>query len=317
MKARAFGLSIAIFIISIGLTDCFAKANEKILLRRKFEKGKAYSGRWVTERKTTEVFKGREYINEQKISIGWEVDVNDVDKDGNAWIVNKVTTCKISQRGDKGFVEYDSTKNNIAQAVTAQKIAVAIGEPYLLEVTSHYNITGFKGLDAARENMIRKVPEGPSKQAVVDYVKKRFSDKAVKEIVESVMMIYPEEPVGLGDSWSKSFVMSYYPPVIIKKRFTLKQRNNGVAVIEIESDIRPNLKAEPTRKGYFVSKSELSGSESGLIKVKESTGQIIFCELKLKLSGQVKTRDMVNGTEDMIMYIKSDSVSTTERTERK
>jgi len=86
--------------------------------------------------------------------------------------------------------------------------------------------------------------------------------------------------------------------MILESKWTLKERKNGVAVIEVASTIKPNPQAKPTEMGQGItSSSEFTGNQQGLIEMQESTGLIIRSKINQQMSGQNKiTRPGVSDT---------------------
>jgi len=68
----------------------------------------------------------------------------------------------------------------------------------------------------------------------------------------------------------------------------LRERKNGVAIIEVASTIKPNPQAKPTEMGSpgMTSSSEFSGNQKGIIEIQESTGLIIKSKITQQMSGQ-------------------------------
>jgi uncharacterized membrane protein YgcG len=78
--------------------------------------------------------------------------------------------------------------------------------------------------------------------------------------------------------------------MILDSKWTLKERRNGVAIIEVVSTVKPNPEAKPVEIGSseVTSSAEFTGNQQGLIEMQESTGLIIRSKINQQISGQNK-----------------------------
>ena len=155
-------------------------------------------------------------------------------------------------------------------------------------------------------------------QQMMDNVDKLIDEQSIKESTSSLMVVYPDEPVGIGDSWSKIIAVSTGSPMIMENKWTLKDRKNGTAIIDVNSVMKPNPDAKPMEMGTMKMDYQLSGTQNGRMDMEESTGRIIKSKMNQDMSGQIVMSDSSGqGMPDMTVPMKIKSVITFEMTERK
>lgn len=314
-KARVDVLA-AIIVIAVGLVR--AEAAEKTQYRLKLEKGQKHYMRMTTEQQITQTVMGQEQKVEQGIGMGADFDVNDVDSSGNAWVRYTYRWVKFSQKSPMGEMVYDSSKKDSPVPPMGQGFAALLGEGFALRITPKGKVEQVKDLDKMRSNIRAKLSAGPMQEVMIKSLEKYMSEEAIKESTETSLAIYPEEPVGIGDSWSKTIIMSSSAAMIMENTWTLKGRKDGVAAIEVVSVIKPNPEAKPIDIGTMKMSYQLSGKQQGLIEMQESTGRMIHTKLNQEMSGQVTVKNTATpDAPDMVIPMKTKAIISIEMTERK
>jgi len=319
MKDRRFKSSILVVMAMVVLAAGQAKAVNKVLYRLNLKKGQKYYLKMTTEQNVTQTFMGKEQRTEQTITMGTNFDIKDVDAKGNAWVQYTYKLAKLRQKGPMGEIVFDSSKTDVNIPLQAQGFAALLGESFSLKLTPDGKVEEIKGLDKMRSNIEKKLPPGPMRQGLMAGLERFVSKKAIKELTESSMGIYPSKAVGVGDSWSKTVTLSYGFGVIMENKWTLKERKGGVATIESVSTIKPNPKATPMKIGTTKISYQFSGKQQGQIKMREATGHIIRSKADQQLEGVMKIE--VSGTgaqpQEMSLPMNIKSVITTEMSVRK
>jgi hypothetical protein len=147
-------------------------------------------------------------------------------------------------------------------------------------------------------------------------LKQFLNEEGIKELTESSMAIYPDKPVGIGDSWRKTVALTQGAAMTVENEFILKDRKNGVSFIEVRSNIKSNPKAEPIVMGSTKVSYELSGKQQGLIEIEESTGRLIRSKTNQEASGHIKVEVAGQQSQGQTIPMKIDGVVTCEMTER-
>jgi hypothetical protein len=322
-------LLLTLLVVFFGIDKSFAAINvlrplgpisqtdEKIQYRIRFKEGEKYYLRFVTEQKISQTITGREQNIEQTIGIGCDYDVKNVEPNGNAWVSYTYRWVKLIQKGVGGNVVYDSSEKGSPAPPMAQGFAAILEETFSLKITPQGKVEEVKGLQTVRNNVEKKLPEGPMKEAMMVGLKQFINEEGIKEQTESSMAIFPEKPVGIGDSWRKTVALTQGAAMTLENEWILKDRKNGVSFIEVKSNIKSNPNAEPMEMGSTKIRYELSGKQQGLIEIEESTGRLIHSKINQEISGQIKVKVAGQQSQEMPIPVKIDGIVTCEMTERK
>jgi len=297
--------------------DPISQTDEKIQYQIRFKEGEKYYLRFVTEQKISQTITGREQNIEQTIGIGCDFDVKNVEPNGNAWVSYTYRWVKLIQKGTGGNVVYDSSEKGSPAPPMAQGFAAILEETFSMKITPQGKVEEVKGLQTVRNNVGKKLPEGPMKEAMMVGLKQFINEEGIKEQTESSMAIYPEKPVGIGDSWRKTVALTQGAAMTLENEWILKDRKNGVSFIEVKSNIKSNPNAEPMEMGSTKVRYELSGKQQGLIEIEESTGRLIRSKTNQEISGQIKVKVAGQQSQEMPIPVKIDGIVTCEMTERK
>ncbi|HUS86290.1 MAG TPA: DUF6263 family protein, partial [Bacteroidales bacterium] len=129
--------------------------------------------------------------------------------------------------------------------------------------------------------------------------KNQFGDQTIKEMMDSMFSIYPDQPVGIGDSWTRKSIISHGYPMIIDNTWTLKDRQGGRAVIEMNSLIKPNPGAAPMEIGPMKLRQEFTGGSKGTLELDEATGWVKSAKMDQQLSGELTVEGSPQSPEGM------------------
>jgi hypothetical protein len=294
-----------------------SKTDEKIQYQMRFQEGQKYHLRFVTEQKISQNLSGQEQKIEQTIGLGCDFDVKNVEPNENAWVSYTYRWVKLIQKGAGGNVVYDSSEKGVTAPNMAQGFAALLGEGFSLEITPQGRVEAVEGLQTIRDNIGKKLPAGPMKEAMMLGLKQFVNEKGIKEMMESSMAIYPEKPVGIGDSWRKTVALTQGAAMTVENEYILKDRKNGISFIEVKSNIKSNPNAEPMEMGLTKVRYELLGKQQGLIEIEESTGRLIRSKTNQDISGQIKVKVEGQQSQEMHIPVKIDGIVTCEMTERK
>jgi hypothetical protein len=298
------------FIDQDELLNSENEQTNKMLYRLKLQAGKQYYIQMITEQRISDPTPAQEGTAVMKIGTGAEFDVINIDSNGNAQVTYTYRWMEFGLKGPMDEQIYDSSKKDSPVPAMAQGFAALLEESFSLKITPKGRVSEIKGLDKVRSNIQRKLPPGPMQQFTMNSLNQWISEEPVKERIESSMAIYPDKPVGVGDSWSRNVVISREFTMILENKWTLKERKNGVAVIEVISTIKPNPQAKPKEVGLTKMSYEFTGKQQGLIEMQESTGLIINSKINRQISGQ--TIMATPGTPDKTIPMEIASVITIE-----
>lgn len=299
MRGRRFW----IHILAVALAVVSAEAAEKVQYKLKLEKGKKYYVRTVAEQEVSQIVIIQEWSMEQTIGTGMDLEVNDVDVNGTMWLDETYAWVKARKKDQRSETVYDSSKKDSSVPRTLQQFAALLGEGFSLRMTPEGQVKAVRGSKRMRENISKKLPAGPLGEILMKDLERHISKEAIKELTENSMAMYPDKPVGVGDSWSREVVLSQGLPMVLEHKWTLKERKNGVAVIEVNSVVTPNRKAKPMETGGAKISYEFSGRQRGLVQMQESTGLITGSKINQDISGQMQTEVVSAGGKPQTMTV--------------
>ncbi|MHC4387240.1 MAG: DUF6263 family protein [Planctomycetota bacterium] len=314
MRGRRFWIQILAVAVAVAPAVVRAESAEKMQYKLRLEKGKKYYVRTVTEQETSQILIVQEQRMQKTIGTGMDLEVNDVDVNGTMWINQTYAWVKFGQEGDMGEMAYDSSKKDSPVPRLMEGYAALLGEGFSLRMTPKGKVKAVRGLKRMRENISKKLPVGPLGEFLMKDLEQHISKEAIKELTENSMAMYPDKPVGVGDHWSKKVVLSQGFAMIINHKWTLKERKNGVAVIEVNSVVTPNRKAKPMEAGGAKISYEFSGRQWGSVQMQESTGLIAGSKINQDVSGrmQMETVDAGGKPQTMTVGLKIRGGTTTE-----
>ena len=290
--------------------DTAPASTDKVSLRFRPREGESYKARMVTDQKISQAVQGQKQEIPQTVSFGFTYNVKEVRDDGTAVVQVSYDSVQFKQEGPMGKIEYDSASPSDSIHPMVKGFAALVGLGFSMEVTPTGKVVKVEGAGEMLSRMMESIdmPTPAARAAMEEKMKDQFGDQALKEMMEQMMAIYPDEPVAIGDSWSKRVVISKGTPMIMDNTWTLKSRGNGVAVLEVQSKVEPNPGAEAMEMGVAKVKQELRGAQSGTIELDEATGWTLRSTLNQKLSGNMVIQTGVEGAPSMTIPISIESV---------
>ncbi|NIP28874.1 MAG: hypothetical protein GWN67_19345 [Phycisphaerae bacterium] len=289
---------------------------QKIQYQMSFKEGEKYYMRFVTEQKISQTILGQQQGTEQTIGLGCDLDVKSVESNGNALVNYTYRWANLIQTGAGGKVVYDSSDKGAPVPPMAQGFDALLGEGFSLKTTPQGRVEEVIGLQELRENVGKKLPEGPMKEALKVGIKQFINEEGIKEMTESSMAIYPDKPVGIGDSWKRMITLTQGASMTLENEWILKDRKNGVSFIDVNSNIKSNPNAAPITMAGAKLSYDLSGKQKGQIELEESTGRIIRSRMNQDISGQIKVEVPGQQTQQPPIPVRINSIVTCEITKR-
>jgi len=256
----------------------------------KFEKGQSYYVRVISDSNSVHEVKGQESVSEVTSGFGYSFDVNEVDEKGNGWVDCTVDWVKLIRKAPMIDVTYDSSNKSSRVSPLAQSVAMYLGESFSAKMTPQGQVEELRGLEKLHRNIEKKMPKGRTEQQILQTLDSEELANSIKDLFLSPMAVYPDKPVGIGDSWSRTGFLSSRQSFILENKWTLQDRKAGIAIIKASASIKSQPDAVQIQEVKV--KYDISGKQAGQIEIKESTGQIIHSKMIQDLSGQAQADDM-------------------------
>ncbi len=301
-------IAAGIFVVSLLREDM-----SKVELRFRLEPGKAYAfhheaaveSRWQSDA-------GQEQ-NASSAILDYTFEVKEADAEGNAKINVTCDRLQLKQSGAAGDVSYDSSATSEVPPAWKGQVEM-LAQDFSMTLSP-------KGWVLALALKERAEPEQPSEAeskaepevesgADMDVVKmlqaeleqyrektqgdlkaegKKLSPIALQMLVQSSLAVYPEGPVGPGDTWQRRLDLPGAPGQMPLQTFEFRRHNNGLAVIVVRSE----GVAQFNPSGSVRADTETSGSVEGTIEVDKATGHI--CSAEVRGEATVSSRTPAGG----------------------
>ena len=305
MRQRRMATVLAAAVFGAALCGAEATAAAKIGLRLRLKKGQSYTLRQTAEQMITQTLMGRKIQIEQRIGMGFLLEVQDVGADGVAAVKTTIQSIRYKMKSQFAVIEYDSAKPPETIPLPARGFAAMVGQSFTMQLTDLGSVKKIQGGAAMLEQAIKKsgLPDGPAREAMKTTVKNQFGDEAFRQDMEKLTRIYPAVPVGIGDTWTQKLAVTKGFPIVYNNTLTLKGRADGVATIAAEAKFSPNEAAGPVKLGGMTVRYRLSGNQKGTIRVDEATGWMLGGKFAQELSGQFQISGAPGQGEGMTIPI--------------
>ena len=291
MKIKRYLLGIVVVLLALGVaTSCGEDATEKIHLRLNLQEGESFSLRMITDQDISQTIQGQQQETRQTLGLSYTFDVDQVNSDGSALTRVTYDWVLFEQDGPLGKTKYDSATPPDTVPPAAAGYAALVGQGFTMEISPAGRVQDLQGVDDMITHMLEELdlPEGATMDSVEQSFRDQFGDQALKENMENLMAIYPEEPIGIGGTWSKTVAVSVGVPMILENRWTLTAREDGVATVDVYSTIKSNPEGAPIEIAPFEVSFDISGAQQGTMTLDEDTGLTISAHLTQTFAGQVE-----------------------------
>lgn len=138
------------------------------------------------------------------------------------------------------------------------------------------------GLSEVMDNMFAELPAEAQ-----EAVRTQMGDNALLQAMKSMTYYYPQqEKVKIGDSWAVTNEVAIAGmALIIDSKYTLLEVKDGLAKIQLASEIDSNPDAAGMDMMGFQMTFDLQGTQEGFLYVDESTSWLNRMELDQQLDG--------------------------------
>lgn len=256
----------------VSLNACSVKetgsevVTEEIELVNTYVKGETYSIQlnWDEKISSTDST-GKTQIQDIKMENVMHYEVKDVDNKGTATISGKYVSMKMGDFDSKDSTTWKSDMAMMYQLMASKEITMKIDRKGHVQ-----SVTGAEGLYSMG------VPNSPLDD-----------NKIMQENIEGSIGFFPDKKVKKGDTWERTYAISFGYPCIYHDTYTLKEVRDSMATIEVSSKMEPNKEALPTYfPGGVELHQELNGTQSGTYMVDITKGKITQTDCMLKISGK-------------------------------
>lgn len=243
-----------------------SSAGDAIELKLNVKSGDQFTYEMTTTQKMTQSLMGKKIDLNQEMIFTFDYTV----KSQSANETNLEATYKrirMKQHSDMGDMEVDSDQPDKASPMYKELLNLK-GKTFGITLNDKGEVTKVSGMDQLGGNSM--------------------SDSSLRSMLEMSFKLYPDHPVKPGDTWKNDFQSDLGGIMKMKlaNTYELIQVKEGIAEIKtnsvISSEKGNNDKVE----------MNLSGTQSGIMRIEVKSGMLKDSKLKQKLSGKMKASGM-------------------------
>lgn len=321
MTAKKCILAVLVFVLTACIWTTDISAAEKIDLKLRLKPGQKYGIRVITDQKISQTMQEQEQKIDYLTDMGMGFEVLAVDADGTASVKITYQTIRAKMSGPMGLIEYDSTEPDAAAGgddpatqMIGQMFAGMVGQSFVMKVNPRGKVVEVKGFKEMMQQMAEKIggDDAAKNEEIKEFLKNFLSEDKVKMMGSNMSLAFPSQPVGIGDSWTDKETMSVGFPIEIDNTYTLKERKNGVAIVDISSMMDLGEKDASIDMGPMKMNMEMTGSVHGTSEINEASGWMIRSKMKMQLAGQMSIAPNEQMPEGITVPMSIESVITIE-----
>ncbi len=295
MKSKLINSSLiitAIILAAIFIISC--ATGEKITLKLNLEKGKSYYIKTTIEQSISQKIMGETQDIKQTIAIGYTFNVESVDESKITSVIVTYKDIYYKQSSDiLEETEYDSKNPPEEIPMLARGFSALINKSFTMKITPKGKVEEVDGVTKIVNDMVNNFDflDGALLAQFQSKMEKEYGDQAIKQSMEQMLAIFPDEPVSIGDNWTKEVNLSKQFPLIMKNTWELANRKDGIATLNIESEIT-SKKDESKSSSLTDLIYDVKGDQKGTLEIDEAIGWIIGGKMIQSFSGEISTQGL-------------------------
>jgi hypothetical protein len=294
MKKILF-LCYAALIIGIVLPGCNGSKSgsaDVVELKLNLEKGKTYVYATKTNMTMDMDMMGKSMTTTANIDFGFKMKVDDIDPQHNYNVTASYDAIRFKMNAMGMDMGYDSknpgdtSKENMMNGMFRKIFSSMVGKSFKLLMSSNGEVMKIDGLKELVESMSANinVPEAMREQ-MKKQMNESFNEDQIRQSFAQAFSIYPDKPVKVGDSWTKTtgrVVNNMNMNQDIK--YTVKEIRDNSVLLDMDGTIKSSQATDSV-----AAKVDMSGNEKGTMELQRTTGMVnhgnIDMDLKLSTMG--------------------------------
>ncbi len=293
---------------------CFAE--DKIQLKYAMPKGWKGGYRMKVDQNIEQTMMGQQQTINQKQEMVVKYEVIDVEPNGVIKMKQTFDAIKINMTGSGMNMNFDSADPNInTDNPMAAMYSAMLGRSFIARMTPQGKMLGFEGLKEMMQDMVDIVCQKSlgflpaeqqaqmteeQKQQMKDGICRMMNmflndDNLEQMSGQNNLPVFPEMPVGVGDSWPHKLEMNIGLPLTMDTTYTVQAvRGNMVAMAydsvmdmkmgknsEMAAAVEPNM---PDMK------MDMAGTIKGVFDVDKTTGWTQRMKADMNLEGKINAK---------------------------
>jgi len=263
------------------------KDQEKVTLQWKFTKDKVFYQTMRTETKQSMKVMNNDVSQTQKQTFyfAW----TPVKQEGTNWVIRQKiegVAMDIDIAGSK--ISYDSTKETTSNNPLGEFFKALVGAEFTLTLdTKTWKVTKVEG----REEFVKKlVAANPQMKPLLERI---LSEDALKEMAEPTFGVVPNNPVGAGETWTRTSTLDMGPIGRYENgyKYTYEGKEKDQARIKVDTTLKYSVPDEKAGVGglpFKIKGGNLTSSNGGgTVSFNIDKGRVDRSALKLDLKGDL------------------------------
>lgn len=223
--------------------------------------------------------------------------------DGNHKIALNYDYIRSTQNAMGNEIVYDSKGPKEDNDPNTMRIYEAMLEnPFSLVYSPIGDIIEAPGMDKMLEAMFSEVPAEAK-----DVLQSQMNEEVFLQMFQNISNFYPKTPIKIGGSWDQSQEVAFMGMVMnIDLTYTLKSRKDGKANIEITGTSMTSPDSPGLEMMGMTMTYDLSGTQSGILIVEESTGWPLQMNMDQNMDGSILMNNPQTGPMEIEMALDMD-----------
>lgn len=272
---------LIILPLMVFLSACSSDSDNALTFSLKT--GKSYTIQINKQIKNYKIFNGEVSDVNQNVKIGFSFTPKSISEDGTYLIEGKFLSIGVNQESVLGNISYDSEIDKDAPLI-AKPFANLLNAPFIVKVKKDGSVISVEGMNANIEKAFDdfKINEESVVNNVKATVTEMFNDDALLETFERMLAFYPGKVVKPHEKWNKTVSFTNHLPFILESEFQLREQNNGVAVIDVNSKLRTDSKKMSQNRDKYPDQ-DLIGEQNGKLMIDQISGWLTKAEYSYKI----------------------------------
>ncbi len=268
---------VAVLAFALAGTACAQRAtraaaeNGPVLLRFRPEPGQSFRTVSVMDVSTSQTSMGRDLHMHRVLTMTTRYDVDEAPSVGGALHMRTVLeSVRAEEDGPGGHVTYDSSDPSSDVPWTIAPYAMLVGRTVTVTLAADGS-KRFEGADSLVKELASRIhaPPGMPRASFRAMVKKQLDDGSWTIAMRQSGSMLPDKPVSVGDSWTQSMDLGGTLPIHQTMTLTLRERRNGVAIIETRSETANDSTAAGAMGPMSM---RMKSTGTGSMEIDEATG---------------------------------------------
>lgn len=266
-------------------------SDEGVLLKVQWPTDAPLHMRMVMTQTSEQEMMGQQISTEQVLSYHYLYVPLDVSEGGDTtiWvsIEGMAMEMAVNTTGMTETLRID-TDDPTTLAGEGQIFAGMVGQGYEIVMNSQGKVIAINGLGEMIDGiMARANPENdPAVAQSLQMFLGGFTEEGLANNFASMMPVYPAEPISIGDGWTHVMTMTAPLPMVITSQFEMVDRQDGMVTFDLFGDIE--VSSEPMGQEGLDMRLILTGYQSGMARVEESSGLTLYSETSMEMDGFIE-----------------------------